>query len=89
MSEDRTIELPPIAPRKKLRDFKAWLNSLPPHCDDFDIEAVVGCLPSASKRVIAYESKDGTGGGICVNSMGSHLQNEFWSDVEIINFWTP
>lgn len=83
------VNLPPLAPRKTLRDLKAWLNALPPECDDFDVESVVGGLPSAAKRVIAYRNPDGKGGGLCVNSMGTHLPNEFWTDIKIINFWTP
>lgn len=86
--EEEAIELPPVPPRKTLGDFKAWLKTLPAECDDWAIESVVGGMPSASKRVIAYRNPDG-GGGICVNSMGTHLPNEFWNEVQIIHYWTP
>lgn len=83
------IELPPIPPRKTLRDFKEWLSKLPPECDDFDIESVIGGLATNAKRVIAYRNPDGKGGGICVNSMGTHLPDEFWKRVKIIDRWMP
>ena len=62
--------------------FKDWLNSLPTEYDDADITSCVGTFPSGAKRVIACEHKDKSGRIICINSMGTHL-GEDWFTQEV------
>ena len=68
-----------------IRRFKAWVNSLPDDMDDGDICGAVGPLELEMKRVIAYRYKDGSGCGIVVNPMGTHLGERFYKRVEIIS----
>ena len=67
-----------------IKDLKEWLNTLPPDMDEFDISSAVGKLPATAKRIVAYKYKDGSGGGLVVNSMGTHLSDRFYGSVNII-----
>jgi hypothetical protein len=62
----------------------AWLQKLPPDFQSAEIGSCVGPQSSSAKRVVAYRFKDGSGRGICVNSMGSHMSDDWWDSVEII-----
>lgn len=65
---------------------KAWLATLPPEMDATTIQSCVAGHPSSAKRVIAYRYRDGSGMGIVVNSMGTHMADDFCrKDTEAIS----
>lgn len=50
-----------------------WLQSLPEDIRSSDLQSVVHGHPSSAKRLVAYRFKDGSGQGVYVESMGTHL----------------
>lgn len=68
-----------------VKTLREWLATLPPEMDDACIASAVGPWPSMAKRVIAYGAKDGSCSGVVVNSMGTHLSDDWYKDVEIIS----
>lgn len=68
-----------------VKELKEWLAGLPPEYDAARIESVVHGVPCLAKRVVAYKYKDG-GIGLVVNSMGTHLSDEWFETTERITF---
>ena len=68
-----------------LRQLKEWLETLPPEMDEAEIASCVGGVPLDAKRVVAYRYKGAGEPGIVVNSMGTHLGDDFYKSVEIVS----
>lgn len=64
---------------------REWLNSLPPELDNAHIDGVVHGRPCTAKRVVAFTYKDGSGAGVVVNPMGTHLDDAFWLVAEVFS----
>lgn len=67
-----------------VKQLREWLETLPPEMDDAPVQSIVHGYPSGSKRVIAFKYKDGSGVGLCVNSMGTHGTNDFGKSIETV-----
>lgn len=70
-------------------DFIRWITGLPENLKAAPIQSAVGPWPSGAKRIIAYEYKDGSGIGIVVNSMGTHLSDDWYKSVNVISIFEP
>lgn len=68
-----------------VKQLREWLQKLPPDFDLAEIQSTVHGMPSMAKRVIAYQWKDAKCFGVVVNSMGTHLSDEWFKDVVSTN----
>lgn len=68
-----------------VKDLRDWLGTLPPDMDAGEVSSAVGTMALQAKRVIAYRYNDGSGCGVAVNSVGTHLGDLWYSDVEIVS----
>lgn len=68
-----------------VRELRDWLAALPDDMQDAEVDSVVHGQPCQAKRVVAYRWKDGSGKGIVVNSMGTHISDHAWSDMDVVS----
>lgn len=73
-----------------VKGLKDWLAQLPPEFEDAPIESLPqsGSFPTSAKRIVAFRLKGDGKPTLAVNSMGSHIPDDFYTECEIIGYLT-
>jgi hypothetical protein len=69
-----------------IKEIANWLLTLPEDVQASDLSSIVHGSPFTAKRVVAYRFKDGSGAGVYVESMGTHMKDEHGAAMEFLGY---
>jgi len=62
-----------------------WIKTLPADVRASDVCSIVHGMPFGAKRAVAFAFKDGSGHGIYIESMGTHLSEARASEMKFLS----